>query len=101
MHLVHWLDHGFLRTLEPHLFARLSGGRDVLIAYQVAGGPQVDEQCWKVIDVTEVVTVADTEHFACSRDVPDHLQELVRAVYASAGPPATPSTCSSLALPRR
>jgi hypothetical protein len=54
-----------------------------------------------VIDVTEVVTVADTEHFARSRDVPVHLQELVRAIYASVGSPDAPPARSSLAVPRR
>lgn len=95
-HLVHWLDNGFVRTLEPHSFAQLVGGRSVLIAFQIAGGPAREEPCWKVVDATDPLTVDTVERFARCRLIPRHLQALVQMTYASAE-----SSGSNLAVPRR
>lgn len=98
-HLVHWLDNGFVRTLEPHAFAQLAGGRSVLIAFQIAGGPALEEPCWKVVDATDPLTVDAVERFARCRPIPQHLQALVHVTYASAAPSG--SAGASLAVPRR
>lgn len=96
-HLVQWFDNGFVRTLEPHAFALAAGGRNILIAYQVAGGPAFeDHQCWKVIDAGEALQVDAVEHFAEPRAIPEHLQALVRATYACSLPGA-----GGFAVPRR
>jgi hypothetical protein len=95
-HLVQWFDNGFVRTLEPHVFARLQGGREVLIAFQNAGGPAVERQrCWKLVDATDRVTVDEAGRFDRCRRVPQHLQALVCSTYASAAPGA------GFAVPRR
>lgn len=96
-HLVHWLDNGFVRTLEPHSFAQLAGGRSVLIAFQIAGGPALEEPCWKVIDATDPLTIDAAERFARCRPIPQHLQALVHVTYAS----ALPSPGAALSVPRR
>jgi len=83
-HLVQWHDQGFVRTVEPHLFALLRGQRLALIARQVAGGPAGDEQpCWKVIDVGDGMNVDPERTFDGREQVPAHLLELVHMVYAS------------------
>ena len=38
-HLVYWNADGFVRTLEPHMYAQIRGGENVLFALQIAGGP--------------------------------------------------------------
>ena len=97
-HLVRWLDNGFVRTLEPHAFAQLPGGRSVLIAYQIAGGPALEQACWKVVDATDPLTVDAVEHYARCRPIPQHLQALIQVTYASA---SSDSPGASLAVPRR
>jgi hypothetical protein len=83
-HLVHWHDRGFVRTVEPHLFALLRGQRLALIARQVAGGPPDDGQpCWKVIDVSDGLNVDPERTFDGREQVPEHLLGLVHMVYAS------------------
>jgi hypothetical protein len=89
-HLVHWLDNGFVRTLEPHAFAQLLGGRSVLLAFQIAGGPALEQPCWKVVDATDPLTIDAVERFALSRQIPLHLQSLVQMTYASAAPSEFP-----------
>jgi hypothetical protein len=100
-HLVQWLDNGFLRTLEPHAFARVAGGRDVLIAFQVGGGPAHESQDgWKLIDARESVRIDPTERFVGARPIPEHLLALVSSTYAlPVSSDASPAT--SLAVPRR
>lgn len=99
-HLVRWLDNGFLRTFEPHAFARVAGGRDVLIAFQVAGGPAHEPQdSWKLIDAREAVCIDPTERFANGRRIPEHLLALVASTYAL---PASPGTSlAPLSVPRK
>lgn len=99
-HLVQWLDNGFLRTFEPHAFARVAGGRDVLIAFQVAGGPAHEPQgSWKLIDAREAVRIDPTERFASGRRIPEHLLALVASTYAlSASPDAS---LAPLSVPRK
>lgn len=82
-YLVQWHDHGYVRTVEPHLFGCSPGTRLVLIAYQIAGGP-VDEavEGWKVIDVHDGLNVAQ-DTFIATRPIPGHLQQLVHHVFAS------------------
>lgn len=83
-HLVHWEVDGFVRTLEPHMYAQIRGGEDVLIAFQIEGGPLGhNAQEWKVVRTTEHVTVGSKTRFANARAVPPHLLELVRVIYAS------------------
>jgi hypothetical protein len=86
-HLVHWYDRGFVRTVEPHLFAQFRGLRLVLVAYQIAGGPTGErEQCWKVIDIGDGLNVEPANTFECNRAIPQHLREQAQRIYASAGP---------------
>lgn len=83
-HLVYWNADGFVRTLEPHMYAQIRGGEDVLFALQIAGGPQgQNTQEWKVLKSTEHVTVGSKTRFESARAVPPHLLELVRVIYAS------------------
>lgn len=83
-HLVHWHDHGFVRTVEPYLLALIRGHRIVLIARQVAGGQAGERQGdWKLIDVTDGLNVDVRNTFEPAKPVPPHLQELVHLVYAS------------------
>lgn len=83
-HLVHWHDRGFIRTVEPHLFALLRGQRLALIARQVAGGPADDElPYWKVIDVDDGLNVDPARTFGGHEQIPMHLLGLVHMVYAS------------------
>lgn len=82
--LVHWEVDGFVRTLEPHMYAQIRGGDDVLIGLQIAGGPLAENtQEWKIVKMTAHVTVASKKRFASARIVPPHLMELVRVIYAS------------------
>lgn len=82
--LVHWLDNGFLRTLEPHLYGRAPGGREVLIAFQIGGGPDTESnQGWKLVEVKEGLTIDATKRFATRTPVPPHLLTMVRSIYAS------------------
>lgn len=100
-HLVQWLDNGFLRTFEPHAFARVTGGRDVLIAFQVAGGPAHEPQDgWKLIDARDSVRIDPTERFASERRIPEHLLALVASTYALPLSSDT-SPAPSLAEPRK
>lgn len=99
-HFVYWHDNGFMRTLEPHLFGQLQGGRSVLIAFQIAGGPAGDPQAvWKVVDTTELLTIDPAKLFSQCRPIPTHLQQLVHITYASADPGV--SFGLNLAVPRR
>lgn len=83
-HLVQWHDHGFVRTIEPHLFVLLQGQRLALIARQVAGGPAGDdESCWKVIDVADGLNADPERTFEGRVQVPTHLLGLVHMLYAS------------------
>jgi len=86
-HLVQWHDRGFIRTVEPHLFAQFPGLRLVLIAFQIAGGPLGErEHGWKVIDVGDGLNVEPAKTFKAERAIPQHLQAMIQQVYASAGP---------------
>lgn len=86
-HLVQWHDRGFIRTVEPYLFAQFPGLRLVLVAFQIAGGPAGEcEQGWKVIDVCDGLNVQPTRTFESNRAIPQHLQCQVQRIYASAGP---------------
>lgn len=99
-HLVQWLDNGFLRTFEPHAYARVTGGRDVLIAFQVAGGPASESQdCWKLIDARESVRIDPTERFASARRIPEHLLAMVSSTYAL--PWSPDASLAPLSVPRR
>jgi hypothetical protein len=99
-HLVQWLDNGFLRTFEPHAYARVTGGRDVLIAFQVAGGLASELQdAWKLIDARESVRIDPTERFASARRIPDHLLALVSSTYALPRP--SDALPAPLSVPRR
>lgn len=83
-HLVHWHDRGFVRTVEPHLYALLPGMRLVLIAFQIAGGPSGDgAQGWKVIDVGDGMNVDQRRTFRHPRRIPPHLLTLTHHVLAS------------------
>jgi len=83
-HLVYWVVNGFVRTLEPHMYAQIRGGEDVLIALQIDGGPDGrNHQEWKVVKTTEHVTVGSRTRFESARAVPQHLMGLVRVIYAS------------------
>jgi hypothetical protein len=86
-HLVHWHDRGFIRTIEPHLFAQFPGARLVLIAFQIAGGPPGDcQNIWKVIDLKDGLNIEQTRVFTELRVVPTHLLDLIQFVLASAWP---------------
>lgn len=83
-HLIDWLDHGFLRALEPHMYAKIRGGEDVLIAYQIDVGPtQENTPVWKILKMSDSMSVDTKRRFATARTVPPHLRELVREIYAS------------------
>lgn len=93
-YLVHWHDRGFVRTVEPHLFALFPGARLVLVAFQIAGGPPGEcQHGWKVIDVGAGLNIEPMRTFRESREVPAHLVSLAQFVYASCVLPSAPPSC--------
>ena len=95
-HLVHWHDRGFIRTVEPYLFAQFPGARLVLVAFQIAGGPPSEcQHSWKVIDLSDGLNIETSRTFTEKREIPAHLLGLAQLVYASAGSPSTPSSETS------
>lgn len=92
--LVHWHDHGLVRTVEPYLLVQLRGQRIVLIAFQIACGRQTEGQnAWKTIDVSDGLIVDPRAAFHHDRIVPAHLLELVHLTYAA--PISSPFGCEA------
>lgn len=87
--LVHWNDHGAIRTIEPQLLAHLRGNRVVVIAFQIEGGSCSESGgCWKLIDVNERLNPIEGRSFKRSRPLPEHFRDLVQLIYVS--PNASP-----------
>jgi hypothetical protein len=82
-YLVHWHDRGFIRTVEPHLFAQFPGVRLVLVAFQIDGGPPGEcQHQWKVIDLGDGLDIDQSRTFTGKREIPTHLLSLAQLVYA-------------------
>lgn len=86
-HLVQRLIRSQVTLFEPQAYARVRGGKDALIGYQVDGASRyhaVPNQ-WFVLLLDEESLVPDSERrFSAARVIPPHIQEQFQQLYLQA-----------------